>query len=155
MSYSTQDPYDTIAPLRDVVSRFLSDGIANPEHLLMFRHTIPVDICETPDEFVIEASLTGVKPANVQVTATRTSVTIHAGRKGHARSDEEGVYLRRERFEWPVPEMLRTIALPSEINPDHVQADYEHGVLTIHVAKDEATKPKAIPLHVTKERTER
>lgn len=154
MSETTRDPYDTFTPLRDVVGRFLGDSMVNPDRLMMFGRTMPIDVLETPDEFVIEASLTGVKPSNVQVTATASSVTIHVGRKPHTRSEEEGVYLRRERFERHAPEMTRTIALPAEINPDKVQATYEHGVLTIRVAKDEATKPKKIPLHIAKEQDE-
>lgn len=154
MSYTTHDPYDTLTPLRDVVSRFLGDGMVNPDRLMMFGRMMPIDVIETPDEFVIEASLTGVKPSSVQVTATSSSVTIHVGRKAHARIEEEGVYLRRERYERHSPEMTRTIALPMEINPDKVEATYEHGVLTIRVAKDEATKPKTIPLHVAKEQAE-
>lgn len=154
MSYTTHDPYDTLTPLRDVVSRFLGDGMVNPDRLMMFGRTMPIDVIETPDDFIIEASLTGVKPANVQVTATASSVTIHVGRKAHARTEEEGIYLRRERFERHGPEMTRTISLPVEINPDKVEATYEHGVLTIRVTKDEATKPKTIPLHVAKEQAE-
>lgn len=154
MSYTTHDPYDTFTPLRDVVSRFLGDGMVNPDRLMTFGRTMPVDVIETPDDFIIEASLTGVKPSSVQVTATSSSVTIHVGRKAHARIEEEGVYLRHERYERHSPEMTRTIALPIEINPDKVEATYEHGVLTIRVAKDEATKPKTIPLHVAKEQAE-
>lgn len=157
MSYTTHDshdPYDTLTPLRDVVSRFLGDSFVTPERVMMFGRTMPVDVIETPDDFVIEASLTGVKPSNVQVTATTSSVTIHVGRKAHPRTEEEGVYLRRERFERHSPEMTRTISLPMEINPDKVEASYEHGVLTIRVAKDEATKPKKIPLHVAREQAE-
>ncbi len=155
MSYTTQDPNDTLTPLRDVVSRFFGDGLINPDRLMMLGRTIPVDVIETPDEFIIEASLTGVKPANVQVTATTSSVTIHVGRKVRARPEDEAVYLRRERFERHGPELTRTIALPAEIKPDNVTATYEHGVLTVHVAKDEATKPKTIPLHIARDETER
>lgn len=154
MSYTTHDPYDTLTPLRDVVSRFLGDGLVNPDRLAMFGRMMPIDVIETPDEFIVEASLTGVKPSNVQITATASSVTIHVGRKTHPRTEDEGVYLRRERFERHGPEMTRTVALPMDINPDNVKATYEHGVLTIHIAKDEATKPKTIPLHVAKELAE-
>jgi HSP20 family protein len=155
MSYPVHDPYDTLTPLRDVISRFLGDGLLSPERLMTLGHTMPVDVIETPDDFVIEASLTGVKPSNVQITATRTGVTIHVGHKVHAKAEEEGIYLRRERYERHGPEMTRTIALPAEIDPDKIEATYEHGVLTLRVPKDEATKPKTIRLHVAREQAER
>lgn len=155
MSYTDHDPYDSLTPLRDVVNRFLGDGLVSPERLLTLGRTMPIDVIETPDEFVIEASLTGVRPSNVRITATTSSVTIHVGRKTHAKADDDGIYLRRERIERHGPEMTRTIALPAEIDPSKVKALYEHGVLTIHIAKDESTKPKTIPLQIAKEYVER
>ena len=46
--------------------------------------------------------------------------------------------------------MTRTIALPTQIQPEKVQATYEHGVLTLQVPKSEAAKPKQIEVKVKK-----
>jgi HSP20 family protein len=153
MSYSTREPLDAFTPLREAVNRFLDDGLLTPDRLMLFGRAIPVDVIEANEEYIIEASLTGIRPENVQVTAQGSTVTIRVGRKGHIKREEEGTYLRRERFERPMPEMTRTIALPSEVDPERVSATYEHGVLTVRVAKDEKSKPKSIPLHVAKETT--
>jgi HSP20 family protein len=53
--------------------------------------------------------------------------------------------VRRERYEG---EMIRTIALPTQIQPEKVQATYEHGVLKLQVPKSEAAKPKQIEVKV-------
>jgi len=45
-------------------------------------------------------------------------------------------------------EMTRTIALPTQIQPEKVQATYEHGVLTLQVPQSEAVKPKQIEVKV-------
>jgi HSP20 family protein len=155
MSYPTREPLDAFTPLREAVNRFLDDGLMAPERLMLFGRTIPVDVIEAREEYIIEASLTGIRPENVQITATGNTVTIRVGRKGHAKHEEEGTYLRRERFERPMPEMARTIALPSQVDPNKVDATYEHGVLTIRIAKDEQAKPKTIPLHIAKNTPER
>ena len=44
--------------------------------------------------------------------------------------------------------MTRTIALPTQIQPEKVQATYEHGVLTLQVPQSEAVKPKQIEVKV-------
>src|SRR5689334_18732211 len=132
MSATTREPFDAFTPLRDAVNRFFDDGLVVPERLLTGR-MIPVDVIETAEEYRIEASLTGVKPENVEVTTAGNTVTIHVGRKPQ-RAEEEGAYLRRERLERRFPEMSRTIALPGKINSEHISADYQHGVLIIHVA---------------------
>ena len=149
------EPMDVFTPLREAVTRMFEDGAFTPERLMYFGRTIPVDVIETPEEYVIEASLTGVKPEHVQVSVADNTVTIHVGRKAYARHEEDVVYLRRERIERPQPEMSRTITLPAKIDPDKVEADYEHGVLTLRVHKSEETKAHAIPLHVVKETTRR
>jgi HSP20 family protein len=145
---------DVFTPLRDAVSRLFDEGLS-PERLMFFGRTIPVDVIDTPEEYVIEASLTGVRPENVQVSVADNTVTIRVGRKVYAQRDEEAVYLRRERFERPTPEMSRVITLPAKIDPEKVEADYEHGVLTLHIRKSEESKARTIPLHVTKEAARR
>jgi HSP20 family protein len=145
---------DVFTPLRDAVSRLFDDGLT-PERLLFFGRTIPVDVIDTPDEYVIEASLTGVRPEHVQVSVADNTVTIRVGRKASTRHDEDTVYLRRERIERPTPEMSRTIALPVKIDSEQVVAAYEHGVLTLRIHKREESKPHTIPLQVTKELVKR
>jgi HSP20 family protein len=144
------EPVDVFTPLRDAVSRLFDEGLS-PERLLTFGRTIPVDVIDTPEEYVIEASLAGVKPEHVQVSVADNTVTIRVGRKAYARHDEDVVYLRRERIERPTPEMSRVIALPVKIDPEKVEANYEHGVLTLHIRKSEESKAHTIPLHVTRE----
>jgi HSP20 family protein len=113
---------------------------------------IPVDVIETPDEYIIEASLSGVRPEDVQISAADNTVTIRVGHLAVARFDADATYLRRERLERPAHEMSRTIALPVRVNPEKVTAHLEDGILTLRIVKDEATKSHLIPLHVTREK---
>ncbi|MDE3228810.1 MAG: Hsp20/alpha crystallin family protein, partial [Chloroflexota bacterium] len=104
---------------------------------------------------IIEASLAGVRPEHVQVSVADNNITIRVGRRAYARHDEDVVYLRHERIERPLPEMTRVIPLPTKIDPEQVVANYEHGVLTLHVRKSEESKSRTIPLHIAKEPTKR
>ena len=155
MSTTVREPFDAFTPLREAVTRFLDEGVTSPDRLLMLGHTFPVDVIETPDEYIVEASLTGIRPENVQITTTGNTLTIRVGRKPHLRHEEDGTYLRRERIERHGPEMSRTLTLPARINPDKVSADYQNGVLVVTVGKDEESKPRTIPLHVSKDKVER
>ncbi len=49
--------------------------------------------------------------------------------------------MQRERYEG---EMTRTITLPTQIQPEKVQASYDHGVLTLYVPKSDEARPKQI-----------
>ncbi|MGO8946116.1 MAG: Hsp20/alpha crystallin family protein [Ktedonobacterales bacterium] len=149
MSTTVQrESFDTFGPLREAVNRFMEGGVGGPERaMFMLGRSFPVDILETPEEYVIEASLFGIRPENVQITTTGNTLTIRAGQKA-ARQSTQGTYLRRERIEAFMPDVGRTITLPGHINPEKVNAEYEHGVLTIHVGKDEEVIDHKIPLHV-------
>ncbi len=149
------EPMDVFTPLREAVSRIFDEGALTPERLMLLGRTIPVDVIDTPEEYIIEASLTGVRPEHVQVSVSDNTVTIRVGRKAYARRDEDVVYLRHERIERAAPEMSRAVTLPTKIDPEQVEANYEHGVLTLHIRKSEESKSHTIPLHVAKEPAKR
>jgi HSP20 family protein len=155
MSTTPMEPLDAFTPLREAVARFFDEAVVGPDRLLTLGRTFPVDIIDKPDEYVIEASLTGIKPENVHLTASGNTLTIRVGGRPHAGRDEDGTYLRRERMERHGPAMSRTLTLPTRINAEKVSATYEHGVLTVTVGKDEETKPHAIPVHIAREKGER
>ncbi|HEX6543472.1 MAG TPA: Hsp20/alpha crystallin family protein [Ktedonobacterales bacterium] len=149
MANVTRDPIDAFAPLRQAVTRFMEDGVTGPERaLFLLGRTFPVDVIETGDEYVIEASLLGIRPEDVQITTAGNTVTIRAGRKTHKDIDKEVTYLRRERIDRFLPEVGRTITLPGRFDPEKVKAVYEHGVLSIHIAKGEESKEHTIPVQV-------
>jgi HSP20 family protein len=116
---TTREPFDAFAPLRDAVTRFMEDGVVTPERaLLMFGRTFPVDVLETPEEYVIEASLLGMRPEDVQITTAGNTITIRAGRKARERTEKDVTYLRRERVDRFIPEVGRTITLPAHVDPE-------------------------------------
>ena len=149
MASVTREPIDAFAPLRQAVNRFMEDGMAGPERaLFLLGRTFPVDVLETADEYIIEASLLGIRPEDVQITTAGNTITIRAGRKARRHDEKEMTYLRRERIDRVLPEVGRTITLPGHFDAEKVKAVYEHGVLTIHIGKDEETKEHTIPVQV-------
>jgi len=107
----------------------------------------PMDVIEKDDEYVIEASLPGVKPEQLQITATENTLTIRATTKAEEeeKKGKEGTYVRRERYSG---EISRTIGLPMPIDPDKITAVYAHGVLTLQVPKASKAQPKQISVQV-------
>ena len=82
----------------------------------------------------------GLAPDAVNVSVLGNQLTV----SGEYPAAPEGrQYLLRERsggrFE-------RTITLPTEVDADHAQPSYEHGVVRISLPKAESAKPKRIAL---------
>jgi HSP20 family protein len=147
MSMIWKDPFDALMPLREAVNRLFEDSFVWPGRLEVFTgRTFPVDIYETKDKqgYIMEASLPGVKPEDISITAMGDTLTIHYATKGEEKVEKPD-YVRRERFEG---DMTRTITLPTHIVPEKVQATYEQGILKLQVPKSEEVKPKQIPVKV-------
>jgi HSP20 family protein len=147
MSMIWKDPSEALMPLREAVNRLFEDSFIWPGRLEAFTgRTFPVDVYETKDQqgYVVEASLPGAKPEDISITTTGDTLTISYATKGEENVEKPN-YVRRERYEG---ELRRTISLPTQIDPEKVQATYEHGVLKLEVPKVEAAKPKQISVKV-------
>jgi HSP20 family protein len=126
------------------MNRLLEDSIVGLGRFDVFGRTVPVDIREMPEEYIVEASLPGFKPEELVVAATYDTLTIRAFHKIEAKP-EKPAYVRRERYEG---EVSRIIELPTRIDAEKVVAAYTHGVLTLHIPKAEEAKPKQITVEV-------
>ncbi|HEY7021228.1 MAG TPA: Hsp20/alpha crystallin family protein [Ktedonobacterales bacterium] len=144
------DAYEPMTPLREVMNRLLEEsmvGLGRIEPWFTGR-AFPLDLLETEDAYMVEAALPGFKPEEIEVTALGDTLTIraqHDERKEQRdeKHGKESVYLRRERS---VGEFVRVIELPMTLDPKKVTAGYEHGLLTLRIAKTEREKPVVIPI---------
>ena len=144
------DTMEPMTPLRDVMNRLLEEsmvGLGRIEAWFTGR-AFPLDLLESEDAYVVEAALPGFKPEEIEVTALGDTLTIRAHHEERKeprdeKPGKEGVYLRRERS---VGEFVRVIELPMTLDPKKVTAAYEHGLLTLRIAKTEREKPVAIPI---------
>ena len=103
---------------------------------------MPLDVIESENEFVVKASLPGVKPEDVHITVHGDTLMI----RGESRPDEERpeqAYLLHERRFGP---FQRSLSLTAPINSEKAQAQYRDGVLTLTLPKAEEAKPKQIKI---------
>jgi len=101
-------------------------------------HLLPLDVYATPNELVIQASVPGVDPADVQITIEGETLTI----KGERKAPLENVdYYIQERRYGP---FSRTLTLNVAIQADGAEAVFDKGVLTLTIPKAEEIRPKVI-----------
>jgi HSP20 family protein len=139
------EPLTSIMSLRQAMNRLLEDSVIGPKSLIPFHRLVPIDLRETKSAYVIEASVPGIKPPEIQVTAKENVLTIRAARKQEEETEKEDQYKRRETYEG---EMTRSIALPGPVDTSKVSAVYEHGVLTVTIPKTPEIKPAEITIQV-------
>lgn len=100
----------------------------------------PLDLYETDEAIVAQASLPGVKPEDVEITITGETLTIR-GETRHEEEEKKRNYYRQESW---YGSFARSIALPSQVEADKAEAVFENGVLKLTIPKAEAAKPKTI-----------
>lgn len=106
--------------------------------------SLPVDIQQTDGAFIVEASVPGFKPGEVELTFEDGVLTI-AGRRGISETSKDATYLRRERRTTAV---FRQVGLPAEVRAEDITASFEHGVLRITIPRAQKAQPKRIPVTV-------
>ncbi|HZC07653.1 MAG TPA: Hsp20/alpha crystallin family protein [Ktedonobacterales bacterium] len=140
------EPFGMVTPLREAMNRLFEDSFISPARFEpMFGRGLPLDVFEADNEFIIDASLPGVKPEDLKVSATDDSLTIRATMKHETHDEQKGSYVRRERQDG---EVVRSIAFATPIDPSKVNAHYEHGVLRVTAPKAEAARPRQIDVTV-------
>ena len=99
-----------------------------------------IDLVETPDSFVLSVEVPGVDPATIDLSVTGNVLTIRGVKPAE---DPEATGSLRERQFGP---FHRQVALSGEVNFDGVRADARNGVLRIRLPKQEAARPRTIPV---------
>lgn len=101
-----------------------------------------VDISETGGEYLIRASLPGVKKEDAKVTVQNGMLTL----SGERQQQEEQKDEKFHKIESFYGSFSRSFALPDAVKEDAIRADSKDGVLTVHVPKIkvEAKKPTTI-----------
>jgi HSP20 family protein len=137
------DPFAEMASLRQTVDRLFDE--ARPWRVFGGNGSgsagyFPVDVYETNDDVVVKASLPGVKPDDIDISVTGQLLTLKAeAREEH--EDKGRNWYRRERS---TGTYLRQFTLPTEVDAEKAQANFEHGVLELRLPKAESMKPKQI-----------
>jgi HSP20 family protein len=132
---------DRPVTLREAIDRLFEDsfvgGLAGGTAGMGFP---AVDMHETADDYVLTASLPGVRPEDVDLTVSEGMVHL----RGEVRRDEEvgeDQYLYRERS---YGAFSRSIPLPAGVQANRAEATFRDGELSLRLPKAEEMKPRRI-----------
>ncbi|KAL5698221.1 hypothetical protein ACHQM5_029288 [Ranunculus cassubicifolius] len=98
--------------------------------------SIPVDILNTPKDYVFFFDVPGLSKADIQVTVEDENTLVVRSNGKRKREDEEEKGCRYIRLERKVsPKFLRKFRLPVDSNISAISAKCENGVLLVTVEK--------------------
>jgi len=109
------------------------------------RRTPPMDIADMGDRYEMRVEMPGVPKDNINIEVTPNSIEISAQYE-EKKDDKDKNWLRRERSSMSY---YRALELPEELKTEHVDAEFNDGILTVKLPKVEPRpeeKPKKIKI---------
>ena len=142
-----RDPFAGLNGMKRFMDRFFDDpffgvhGYTTPAHQ---ANPMPIDVTADDKQVVIQASLPGVKPGDVNVSVEDNRLTIE-GETHSTEETENERYVIRERHSGS---FHRSLALPQGLEEDNIEALFENGVLTLTLPRAIEVKPKAKTIEI-------
>jgi HSP20 family protein len=141
------DPFRELAALQERMNTLFEDasGRRRKTDDYITGSWIPaVDVRETKDTLEITVEVPGLDPKDVEISVENSILTLK-GCRNFEKAAEGETYHRVERsygaFE-------RSFTLPTNVDPERINAVYRHGVLALSLPKREEAKPRAISIRV-------
>jgi HSP20 family protein len=100
----------------------------------------PVDVSETESEVRVRASLPGIKPEDLDISVQGDLLTIRGETREETSSSGENWHRREIRS----GSFARSFSLPSDVDSDACEANFENGILELRLPKREEAKPRKI-----------
>jgi HSP20 family protein len=142
------EPARELGTIQNEMNRLFNtffDG-PNPATSGVYRRWIPaMDLVETENDFVLRADLPGLSESDVKIEVEDNVLTVSGERKAEHEERKDG-YVRIERSSGS---FRRTLTLPEGVDPEAVKANFDRGVLEIHVPKPEQRKPRKVAINVS------
>jgi HSP20 family molecular chaperone IbpA len=106
---------------------------------------LTVDVFQDDQNIIIQSTIAGVSPDDLDVSITNDMVTIRGERRRTFSVDPED-YFYQECY-WGT--FSRSIILPVEIDADRAEAKIKNGVLTIRIPKANAAMTRKLKVKAT------
>ncbi len=134
------DPFREMVAFRSLMNRMIEDSLSPTGIWREDTWNLALDVSETGDDYVVKASLPGLKPEDLEITFENNVLSIKGEIREEKESEQQRYHLRERRS----GSFYRSLSLPSTVNADGIEARYDAGVLTLRLPKAEEARPKRI-----------
>jgi HSP20 family protein len=123
---------------------FVDSPLPNGGGVSQRRWLPPMDLVETENDFVLRADLPGLSENDVNIELEDNVLTISGERKSEHEERKEGFH----RVERASGSFARSLTLPEGVKPEAIKANFDRGVLEVHIPKPEERKPRKVEISV-------
>lgn len=131
--------------LFDQMERFFEDvpSIKNQPIYDERSFSPATEITETEDHYLVSFDIPGMKKEDIKIELEGQVLMISGERKRQMTSDKKD---KVQRFEKSYGFFKRSFTLPQTVDHDHIQANYENGVLELALPKTVQAKPRRVEI---------
>ena len=129
--------------LRREIDRLFDDAFTGNGGRGMTNWTPAADVRESQGELMLTFELPGISPENIEITADNGVLTVRGEKREERKEGDEGQYHLVERS---YGSFTRSFQLPKNLDESKIEANFEHGVLTVRIPKAALPQPKKIEI---------
>lgn len=102
---------------------------------------MPMDAYRHDDRFVVNFEVPGVDPSSIELTVEKNVLTVSAERRWEPAEGDQVLVSER-----PQGSFSRQLFLGESLDADRIEANYDHGVLTVSIPVAEQAKPRRVEI---------
>jgi HSP20 family protein len=103
-----------------------------------------VDVYEDQHGIQLNLEVPGIDEKDLNINVENSVLTVSGERKFEKEQKEENFHRIERRY----GTFTRSFTLPNTVDTEKITADYDSGVLSIHLVKREEAKPKQIKVNI-------
>ena len=145
------EPFREFSTLQDRLNRLFRESHreGQDESLTTTSFAPAVDVYEDEHNVTLKIEVPGIDEKDIDVRLENNTLTVHGDRKFEKDEKEENF----RRVERQYGSFTRSFTLPTTVDAEKVEANYDKGILKISLAKKAEAKPKQIKVNVGSEKT--
>ena len=131
-----------VVSLREAMDRMFDDSFLKPFGEGGFANmAVPaVDMAETDSDVIVTATVPGIKAENLQITVTGDMLQLSGEMQAETEKKEATYHIRERRS----GAFKRSIPLPASVVADNARAEFDNGVLTLTLPKEQKARRKTV-----------
>src|SRR5580658_7944733 len=142
MTISRWYPIREVATLQNRVNSLFQDFAGESEPVTTASFAPAVDVYENAEKVVLKLDIPGIKEEDLDIRVENQTLTVRGERKFESEEKEENFHRIERRY----GSFYRSFSLPTTVDTENVQANYNAGVLKLELKKKASAQPRQIKI---------
>lgn len=143
MAITRWDPFREVVALQNRMNSLFRDFNESDNPLTTASFVPAVDIYEDARKIVLKLEVPGMEEKDLDIRVENNTLTVKGERKFEKDEKEENFHRIERRY----GTFYRSFTLPSTVDTENVQANYNAGILKLELNKKPEAQPKQIKVN--------